>query len=435
MLDAGLGRRSRLPLDDRADGFAVRLDARQAAALAVDRRVALVRADAVRHLAGLARPAAASRPGRPSGTAAASGIVVGLVDTGIAPDSPLFSSRPGSAARPRPASPARCQPGAGLAGARPATASSRAPAGSSTASAPTGCAPPRPLGPTTTTATAPRWPRSRPATPGSPSGCGARALGTYAGLAPQARVAVYKACWTAPDPADDGCSTADLVTRGRRGDRDGVDVLNLSVAGAVATGVRHRRAGAARSHRGRDRGASPPPATPGSSASPPTPRPGSPPSGAPPACPSRRRCTWATGPVLRGAMASARGVARPRRWCWPAGSPPRAARRPLPGSAPPAAWTPPASRAGSCLCERGGDRPRRQVRGRPPRRRRRHGAGQRAPGLGRRRLPRRAHGPPRPRRRAAPAALGRGPSRGPGRPAPAARPSHHPPGGPVLPSR
>ena len=23
---------------------------------------------------------------------------------------------------------------------------------------------------------------------------------------------MYKACWTAPDPADDGCATADLVT-------------------------------------------------------------------------------------------------------------------------------------------------------------------------------------------------------------------------------
>ena len=37
-------------------------------------------------------------------------------------------------------------------------------------------------------------------------------LGPYGGVAPQARIAVYKACWTAPDPADDGCATADLVT-------------------------------------------------------------------------------------------------------------------------------------------------------------------------------------------------------------------------------
>ena len=57
------------------------------------------------------------------------------------------------------------------------------------------------------------------------------ALGTFAGVAPQARIAVYKACWTAPDPADDGCATADLVTAVDRAVEDGVDVLNLSVAG------------------------------------------------------------------------------------------------------------------------------------------------------------------------------------------------------------
>ena len=53
----------------------------------------------------------------------------------------------------------------------------------------------------------------------------------YSGLAPQARLAVYKACWTAPDPVDDGCATADLVTAIDRATRDRVDVLNLSVAG------------------------------------------------------------------------------------------------------------------------------------------------------------------------------------------------------------
>ena len=55
--------------------------------------------------------------------------------------------------------------------------------------------------------------------------------GLYAGAAPQARLAVYKACWTAPDPRDDGCSTADLVTAIDRAVGDRVDVLNLSVDG------------------------------------------------------------------------------------------------------------------------------------------------------------------------------------------------------------
>ena len=56
-------------------------------------------------------------------------------------------------------------------------------------------------------------------------------LGPYGGIAPQARIAVYKACWSAPDPADDGCATADLVTAIDRATGDGVDVLNLSVGG------------------------------------------------------------------------------------------------------------------------------------------------------------------------------------------------------------
>ena len=57
--------------------------------------------------------------------------------------------------------------------------------------------------------------------------------GLYSGAAPQARLAVYKACWTAPDPRDDGCSTADLVTAVDRAVADRVDVLNLSVDGAA----------------------------------------------------------------------------------------------------------------------------------------------------------------------------------------------------------
>ena len=60
---------------------------------------------------------------------------------------------------------------------------------------------------------------------------GDQELGSYSGRAPRARLAVYKACWGAPDPADDGCSTADLVTAVDRATRDGVDVLSLSVAG------------------------------------------------------------------------------------------------------------------------------------------------------------------------------------------------------------
>lgn len=59
----------------------------------------------------------------------------------------------------------------------------------------------------------------------------AQSMGRYGGRAPQARLAVYKACWGAPDPADDGCATADLVSAIDRATRDGVDVLSLAVGG------------------------------------------------------------------------------------------------------------------------------------------------------------------------------------------------------------
>ena len=57
-------------------------------------------------------------------------------------------------------------------------------------------------------------------------------FGTTSGMAPAARLAVYKACWTAPDPADDGCTTADSVAAVDRAVGDGVDILSYSVSGS-----------------------------------------------------------------------------------------------------------------------------------------------------------------------------------------------------------
>ena len=58
-----------------------------------------------------------------------------------------------------------------------------------------------------------------------------RDAGQFGGVAPQARIAAYKACWGAPDPADDGCSTADVVTAVDAAVADRVDVLSLALAG------------------------------------------------------------------------------------------------------------------------------------------------------------------------------------------------------------
>ena len=61
-----------------------------------------------------------------------------------------------------------------------------------------------------------------------------RTMGNFGGVAPRARVAPYKACWAAPDPADDGCASADLVSAIDRATADGVDVLNVAVAGPTS---------------------------------------------------------------------------------------------------------------------------------------------------------------------------------------------------------
>ena len=58
-------------------------------------------------------------------------------------------------------------------------------------------------------------------------------FGSISGMAPAARLAVYKACWTAPDPAEDGCTTADTVAAVDQAVADGVDVLSYSISGSV----------------------------------------------------------------------------------------------------------------------------------------------------------------------------------------------------------
>ncbi len=59
-----------------------------------------------------------------------------------------------------------------------------------------------------------------------------QSFGTTSGMAPAARLALYKACWTAPEPAEDGCTTADTVAAVDRAVADGVDVLSASVSGS-----------------------------------------------------------------------------------------------------------------------------------------------------------------------------------------------------------
>jgi hypothetical protein len=62
-------------------------------------------------------------------------------------------------------------------------------------------------------------------------------LGEISGVAPAAKIAAYKVCWSGPDPAvqtDDGCAGADLVAAIEQATKDGVDVINYSIGGGSA---------------------------------------------------------------------------------------------------------------------------------------------------------------------------------------------------------
>jgi len=65
-------------------------------------------------------------------------------------------------------------------------------------------------------------------------------FGTVSGVAPAAKVAMYKACYEGPDPAvttDDICALSDLVSAINAAVTDGVDVINYSIGGGAATGI------------------------------------------------------------------------------------------------------------------------------------------------------------------------------------------------------
>lgn len=67
-------------------------------------------------------------------------------------------------------------------------------------------------------------------------------IGANSGVAPGARVAVYKACWAAPDPADDGCATTDALKALDQAVLDGVDVVNFPLSGPAQGSVAVRAA-------------------------------------------------------------------------------------------------------------------------------------------------------------------------------------------------
>ena len=61
----------------------------------------------------------------------------------------------------------------------------------------------------------------------------AAALGKISGMAPRARIAAYKVCWETLNPAVGGCFTSDSVAAIDQAVADGVDVINFSISGTT----------------------------------------------------------------------------------------------------------------------------------------------------------------------------------------------------------
>ena len=210
------------------NGYAVALTPDQARALAADPAVVSVEANGVRRLAGGAAGQGLDA-GAFSGRGGA-GVVIGMIDSGLWADSPLFADVRGLGRAPQRFH-GSCAVGPGwdaevcdrkIVGAQWFVDGFGADRLRSTAH----------LSPLDDDGHGTLMASVAAGNSGVTVRVPGQRAGLYSGAAPQARLAVYKACWTAPDPRDDGCSTADLVTAVDRAVADRVDVLNLSVDGA-----------------------------------------------------------------------------------------------------------------------------------------------------------------------------------------------------------
>ena len=237
-------------------GFAASLTEQQAAALRAQPGVVSVTRDEIRKPDTVTTPAflGLSAPGGlwsqlsgnangnpvvangPNSSGAGEGVVVGIVDSGIWPENPSFSDRDASGKlvyQQLPGWNGKCTPGERftaancnqkLIGARYYTAGFGGPAvikeqfpyeflsprgasshGSHTASTAAG-------------------------NYGVNALVEGNSLGMASGMAPRARIAVYKVCWGIGD--DGGCANSDSVAAIDQAVADGVDVLNFSISGS-----------------------------------------------------------------------------------------------------------------------------------------------------------------------------------------------------------
>ena len=234
------------------NGFAVSLTSDQVASLREHSDVLAVEPSRVEHLAGSAGSDALAlggdsgfwkRVGGP--TRAGHGVVVGLVDSGIWPENPSFAGVPLDRHTLRTTYPGftgTCPPGERWS---PATCNAKVIAarsfvngfGASDLSAGDYTSPRDGTGHGSHTAAI------AAGNAGVDVTVGQRHFGHVSGVAPAAAIAVYKACWSAPDPDHDGCATPDTVKAVDQAVRDGVDVAQLLRLGPRQLDGRRRRAG------------------------------------------------------------------------------------------------------------------------------------------------------------------------------------------------
>ncbi len=219
------------------DGFAVELTPEQVTTLETHNDVAEVEADEVRPMAGrvtfsdvrFSRAAGSRSSSGPGGA----GVVIGFVDSGITPDSPLFADVPGLGTAPSSFS-GVCATGEGW----PSSTCSRKIVGAGWWVDGFGADRIRSSESLSAVDAVGHGTQVASVAAGNSDVSvlmNGRTMASFSGVAPRARVAPYKACWAAPDPADDGCSTADLVSAIDQATADGVDVLNVAVAGPTTT--------------------------------------------------------------------------------------------------------------------------------------------------------------------------------------------------------
>jgi len=250
------------------NGFAASLDAAQVMALESDPAVLLVQPDqrvaldgtsavgSVGSVGAVGAVGAGAEPAAPTAAASASsaatselwrqvggpeqagrGVVVGVIDSGVWPDNPALAGLPvGSSALQRgyPGFSGSCQTGPGW---TESACSSKIIAaryfvrGFGRANIATSdYLSPRDAGGHGTSVAA-----IAAGNAGVDTRIGRQDLGQISGQAPAAALSVYKACWTAPNPALDGCDVADTLKAIDEAVADGVDVLNYSIAGTTSS--------------------------------------------------------------------------------------------------------------------------------------------------------------------------------------------------------